>query len=129
MDGFINQAEAIAARNRPACLQSPYDPHCGAAPDTMMGYRDGRDIPNYWAYARNFVLQDHMFEPNLGWSLPSHLFMVSGWSAKCANPLRVGTCRGDLEEDQDTDRTPWGTEAHPCWPGGRSYLLYLRLPP
>ena len=122
MDGFINQAEAIAARNRPACLQSPYDPHCGAAPDTMMGYRDGRDIPNYWAYARNFVLQDHMFEPNLGWSLPSHLFMVSGWSARCANPLRVGTCRGDLEEDQDTDRTRPGVPNY-AWTD-LTYLLY-----
>ena len=31
----------------------------------------------------NFVLQDHMFEPNASWSLPAHLFMVSEWSAKC----------------------------------------------
>ena len=29
----------------------------------VMGYHDGREIPNYWAYAKNFVLQDHMFEP------------------------------------------------------------------
>ena len=42
-----------------------------------MGYHDAREIPNYWAYARNFVLQDHMFEPNTSWSLPAHLFMVS----------------------------------------------------
>ena len=35
-----------------------------------MSYHDERQIPNYWAYARNFVLQDHMFEPNWGWSLP-----------------------------------------------------------
>jgi len=48
-----------------------------------MGYHDAREIPNYWAYARNFVLQDHMFEPNQSWSLPAHLLMVSGWSAKC----------------------------------------------
>jgi phospholipase C len=48
-----------------------------------MGYHDGREIPNYWAYARNFVLQDHMFEPNMSWSLPAHLFTVSEWSARC----------------------------------------------
>ena len=42
-----------------------------------MGYHDAREIPNYWAYARNFVLQDHMFEPNKSWSLPAHLLMVS----------------------------------------------------
>jgi phospholipase C len=29
-----------------------------------MGYHTQSDIPNYWAYARNFVLEDHMFEPN-----------------------------------------------------------------
>ncbi len=49
-----------------------------------MGYHDARDIPNYWAYANNFVLQDHMFEPNASWSLPAHLFMVSEWSARCS---------------------------------------------
>ena len=49
-----------------------------------MGYHDAREIPNYWAYARNFVLQDHMFEPNKSWSLPAHLLMVSAWSAKCS---------------------------------------------
>ena len=47
------------------------------------GYHNGADIPNYWTYARDFVLQDHMFESVNSWSLPSHLYMVSGWSAKC----------------------------------------------
>ena len=54
----------------------------------MMGYHDAREIPNYWAYARNYVLQDHMFEPNASWSLPAHLFMVSEWSALCTTPGR-----------------------------------------
>ena len=40
----------------------------------MMGYHTAADIPNYWAYAQNFVLQDHMFEPNASWSLPAHLY-------------------------------------------------------
>ena len=53
-----------------------------------MSYHDGSQIPNYWAYARNFVLQDHMFEPNWGWSLPAHLWLVSGWSAQCRNPYQ-----------------------------------------
>ena len=26
-----------------------------------MGYHDAREIPNYWAYAEHFVLQDRMF--------------------------------------------------------------------
>jgi phospholipase C len=55
-------------------------------PPQVMGYHDYREIPNYWAYASNYVLQDHMFEPQLGWSKPSHLYLVSGWSAKCTDP-------------------------------------------
>lgn len=50
-----------------------------------MGYHDAREIPNYWSYAQNFVLQDNMFESDASWSLPEHLFMVSGWSASCPN--------------------------------------------
>src|SRR3989442_1907010 len=58
MDGFIDQAEH-AGRS----CQVPDNPRCGAgtAPD-VMGYHDAREIPNYWAYAREFVLQDHMYE-------------------------------------------------------------------
>jgi phospholipase C len=50
----------------------------------VMGYHDAREIPNYWTYAHDFVLQDHMFEPNASWSLPSHLFMISEWAATCS---------------------------------------------
>jgi phospholipase C len=54
--------------------------HPSGAPQAM-GYHDRREIPNYWAYADNFVLQDHMFPPQLGPSKPSHLYLVSGWAA------------------------------------------------
>jgi phospholipase C len=73
MDGFVTTL-------RPAqkSCENPTIPGCakGAAPD-VMGWHDAREIPNYWAYAQNFVLQDMMFEPNASWSLPAHLFMVS----------------------------------------------------
>jgi phospholipase C len=84
MDGFVEQAENARVKN---CRNDPNNPICSqrATNPDVMGYHDGADIPNYWAYARNFVLQDHMFEPNASWSLPEHLFMVSEWSAKCAN--------------------------------------------
>ena len=65
-------------------------------PVDVMGYHDGSDLPNYWAYAHRYVLQDHMFEPNYGWSLPAHLFQLSAWSAKCARPSDPATCRNDL---------------------------------
>src|SRR5215472_4950083 len=83
MDGFIGQRDT--AKGRAAC-RGIEDPACnaGATPD-VMGYHTGAEIPNYWAYAKHFVLQDHMFEPVKSWSLPAHLYMVSAWSAKCAN--------------------------------------------
>ncbi|HYM96220.1 MAG TPA: alkaline phosphatase family protein, partial [Candidatus Sulfotelmatobacter sp.] len=83
MDGFI--AEAL--KGQTATCTSPDDPSCGgngrSGGSDVMGYHDAREIPNYWTYAQDFVLQDHMFEPNASWSLPEHLFMVSEWSAKC----------------------------------------------
>jgi phospholipase C len=93
MDGFI----ASFRKAQKAC-KNPDTPGCavGVTPD-VMGYQDQREIPNYWAYAQNFVLQDHMFEPNSSWSLPSHLFMVSGWSANCTRPGDPTSCVNALD--------------------------------
>ena len=77
MDGFVG----VAQRGRRGC-RDPDAPNCAGGVD-VMGYHDGRDLPNYWKYARDFVLQDRLFEPNASWSLPQHLFMVSEWSAWC----------------------------------------------
>ena len=38
-----------------------------------------------------------MFEPNWGWSLPAHLWLVSGWSAQCRNPYKASTCTSNLD--------------------------------
>jgi len=81
MNGFASQAEG--ARRGCVDLTNPWCRKHGRL--DVMGYHDAREIPNYWAYAKNFVLQDHMFEPNASWSLPAHLFIVSEWSARCTN--------------------------------------------
>jgi uncharacterized delta-60 repeat protein len=86
MDGFIAEQE----RGNSVC-SGPDDPSCRGGPD-VMGYHDQREIPNYWAYARHYVLQDHMFEPDASWSLPAHLFMVSAWSAACTRPGDPSSC-------------------------------------
>jgi phospholipase C len=39
-----------------------------------------QDIPNYWAYARHFVLADRYFTSVHGPSLPNHLFAVAAQS-------------------------------------------------
>src|SRR6266851_7562881 len=66
MDGFIRERDAAKASCR-----IPDDPACSgnSVPD-VMGYHTAAEIPNYWAYAKNYVLQDHMFEPVKSWSLP-----------------------------------------------------------
>ena len=93
MDGFIGQAQS----GRKGCLD-PTDPACtnSAQPD-VMGYHTASDIPNYWSYAKDFVLQDHMFEPNASWSLPSHLFLVSEWSAYCTEEDNPSSCVNALQ--------------------------------
>jgi phospholipase C len=93
MDGFMAAAES----GKP-CAGMTVDPTCngGSTPD-VMGYHDGRDIPNYWHYAHDFVLQDRMFEPNASWSLPAHLFMVSEWSANCYVPRDPTSCHDALD--------------------------------
>jgi len=82
MNGFIREARRGLKKG---CKAFPKSQLCSKRrPPDVMGYHDAREIPNYWAYARNFVLQDHMFEPDTSWSLPVHLFTVSEWSARCS---------------------------------------------
>jgi phospholipase C len=94
MNGFIEEAQKPGITP----CKIPNDPVCQIPGETdVMGYHDGGEIPNYWAYAKNFVLQDRMFEPNRSWSLPQHLFMVSGWSAVCTITGDPRSCRNGLE--------------------------------
>jgi phospholipase C len=101
MDGFIRR-ERLGSGG--AC-RVYFNPACGRhtkanEPPDVMGYHDARQIPNYWAYARNFVLQDHMFEPNASWSLPAHLFLVSEWSARCSRQGDPMSCRNALQRPE-----------------------------
>src|SRR2546422_10549466 len=94
MNGFI--ASAQAGKGTPC--SNPQDPVCTIPGETdVMGYHDGGEVPNYWSYAKNFVLQDRMFQPNLSWSLPQHLFEVSGWSARCNPPGNSLSCVNALQ--------------------------------
>jgi phospholipase C len=99
MDGFIqaavNRVTTCAnddrATRRCRRMNGPR-----SQPD-VMGYHDAREIPNYWAYAENFVLQDRMFAPTDSWTLPAHLYLVSAWSAKCSDPRDPMSCRTDVQ--------------------------------
>jgi phospholipase C len=134
MDGFVDQAEKASGcapgnPNNPGC--SPCNSGSTTQPAQskcvdVMGYHDAREIPNYWTYAQDFVLQDHMFEPNASWSLPQHLFMVSEWSAFCTNPLDPFSCTNALQKpnsDSTTLSTANDGQLHYAWTD-MTYLLH-----
>lgn len=50
-----------------------------------MAYLDGRDIPNYWAYARHYTLCDRFFSSLNGPSLPNHVYIVAAQSGGLTN--------------------------------------------
>ncbi|HLB39751.1 MAG TPA: alkaline phosphatase family protein [Actinomycetota bacterium] len=97
MDGFID-----SLKPRPDyCWTVPDQAKCAdvigpeGQPD-VMSTLPREVIPNYWAYADRFALQDAMFAPTDTWTLPAHLFLVSGWSAYCTDPDDPMSCRSDL---------------------------------
>ncbi len=45
-----------------------------------MGYYNGTEIPYYWDYASNYVLDDNFFSSLMGPSWPNHLYIQSGTS-------------------------------------------------
>ncbi len=98
MNGFISSV----LETKRVCQKDPNNPACRVGHKLdVLGYHDAREIPNYWTYAKDFVLQDHMFEATDSWSLPSHLYMVSAWSALCLRPPDPMSCHGSID-DPDT---------------------------
>ena len=125
MNGFIRQARA---GRRLSCVAHVDAPACSLAPSSpdVMGYHDWHEIPNYWSYARHFVLQDHMFQPDLSWSMPAHLYMVSGWSAKCSKKGDPMSCVDAIQAPGSPPGEPQNTTgAIPdyAWTD-LTYLLY-----
>lgn len=102
MDGFVFQQTAGEGK---FCGSAAYgikppsnctNSKAGALRHDVMGYHTAQELPNYWAYAQNFVLQDAMFEGTRAWSLAGHLDLVSEWSASCkGNPAKIATCVTD----------------------------------
>jgi phospholipase C len=104
MDGFVGQSEqhVTCTPTLPSC-----SPCVKAHLDRcdVMGYHDARDIPNYWTYAHDFVLQDHLFESNASASQTSHLYMVSEWSARCKTPNAASSCTNSLQSPNPVSST------------------------
>ena len=120
MNGFVGQA---VNAHKGTCGKAVLDPSCTIKlrrPD-VMGYHDYHQIPNYWSYARHYVLQDHFFAADDGWSEPNHEAMVSGWSALCTSTTDPMSCRSSADKTGQVHRQP-GQPAYP-WTD-LTWLLY-----
>jgi phospholipase C len=112
MDGFIQSVVDSPIY----CADHRSDPKCRSylgpqnQPD-VMSYMTAREIPNYWTYAKEFVLQDHMFAPQDSWTLPAHLFLVSAWAAHCTDPRDPMSCSSDLELNDEHQQQQRGVDA------------------
>jgi phospholipase C len=116
MDGFVR----VQQRLFHYCKANPDDPACRRArpgpqgQSDVMGFHTAEEIPNYWAYARRYQLQDRMFAPTDSWTQPAHLYLVSAWAARCEIPEGVESCTTWLEKYED----PW----EPADGGSKPYL-------
>jgi phospholipase C len=125
MDGFIrslwkrgNGCMKPENQNYYPCRQAVPGP--GGTPD-VMGYHTAAEIPNYWAYARRFVLQDRMFAPSDSWTLPAHLYLVSGWSATCPDLNDAMSCYSD-QKFPGGNAADWGHIWVPAHGAPRPYI-------
>ncbi len=116
MDGFVGALDARETK----CWVDRTRPECGeqlgprGQPD-VMSTLPRELIPNYWAYADDFVLQDAMFASADSWTLPSHLFLMSAWAAFCPDPTDPMSCRSDLSLKAPAQRWDYGDEPIYAW--------------
>jgi phospholipase C len=82
------------------------------------------DEPNYWAWARRYVLADNFFSSEMGPSFPNHLYAISGQSADAPdNPIRPPALHsltwGCDAPDEELVRVVHGhgdsERVHPCF--------------
>ncbi|MCL4562580.1 MAG: alkaline phosphatase family protein [Chloroflexi bacterium] len=81
MDGFLEWSYKARSASGAAPCRAPFV-NClpGHDPRDVMGYHDYHEIPNYWNYARLYVLQDRLFESVASYTLPAHLYMLAAQS-------------------------------------------------
>ena len=78
--------EAVVAGQLPTV--HPAHPPAGPTPEWVintLSYYDWHEIPNYWEYARRYVLCDAFFSSLAGPSEPNHLYTVAAKSGGLVN--------------------------------------------
>jgi phospholipase C len=133
LDGFVNQQTVFTLKSCNGNDQPALKPtNCkafvpGAERHDVMGYHTADELPNYWAYAQHFVLQDSLFEGVRGYSLGSHLDLVSEWAAACSNPAVITTCKSNPDGGKSSKgvRYPWTNLFEMMDINGVSWKYYL----
>jgi phospholipase C len=81
MDGFLRESyKGKGQAAAPGSVNANPGVALGRNPQDVMGYHDYHEIPNYWDYAKLYVIQDRMFESVASYSLPAHLYMLAAQS-------------------------------------------------
>jgi phospholipase C len=97
---------------------------CNAPPYPCYRQADAKLIPNYWALAKNFVLNDNTFSSLEGASFPNHLFTVAAGSgpdqahSAILNPFLHGRPAKSWGCDADKKTTTQllnGQNVYPCF--------------
>jgi phospholipase C len=114
MNGFVNVLppnECWIHKHAPGCagIVGP-----GGQPD-VMSYHTRAEIPNYWAYAHHFELQDHLYASADSWTLPSHLYIMSGWAASCSDPSKPMSCTSNLSLTTKKTQFRYGEKPIYAW--------------
>lgn len=96
---------------------------CATAPYPCYEVAQRSDLPNYWQYADNFVLNDNAFSALIGPSFPNHLYAVGGASgpnasqSAVANPLNASGKWGCDAPAGASVKLLNGTTQFPCMTG------------
>jgi phospholipase C len=93
-----------------------------------MGYYDGRDLRNYWAYARRFALADRFFSSFAGPTLPNHLFLVAAQSPGVTRNIRTPP-GGSFRFPSFADALDGAGVSWKCYVGQRDPLGFGALNP
>jgi len=112
MNGFVYEQDlATSCGSSSGGGQKCTGSEDGVARHDVMGYHTSDELPNYWAYAQNFVLQDQLYDSVRSWSYPSHLYLTSEWAAKCTNDTLASSCTTlpNLTTPSTKTQLPWVT--------------------
>lgn len=86
LSGDMSHSHASAVKDYDGGKMDGFDTIVADQPRRPFYYYAESQIPNYWAYARNFALFDHFFSTLAGPSSPGHFAVITGQTPHYANP-------------------------------------------